>query len=194
MVRFHPQWRRARKIAQSGGDWGRLGRSRRCLPTACLIQKTSAIALPAAADSITLVVTRFLTARFIFEAEPLRVAASLNIDPRSALIVSSARSSNFRVAGTSLSARARSSRAPSGFASRAAAGRIEVQIPFNAPIDRPTRIVVDSGVDLVGGGARVEEFAVCDQYTLQGDAFSRAVRGEGRSNSRSRTPSGTWPS
>ena len=51
-------------------------------------------------------------------------------------------------------------------------------IPFNAPNDRPTRIVVDSGVDLVGGGARVEEFPVCDQYGLQGDAFSRAVLGE----------------
>jgi predicted dehydrogenase len=57
-----------------------------------------------------------------------------------------------------------------------ATGRVEVQIPFNAPIDRPTRIVVDSGADLVGGGAKVEEFAVCDQYTLQGDAFSRAIR------------------
>ena len=54
-----------------------------------------------------------------------------------------------------------------------------MQIPFNAPIDRPTRIVVDSGADLVGGGARVEEFATCDQYTLQGDAFSQAIRGEG---------------
>ena len=40
------------------------------------------------------------------------------------------------------------------------------------------RIIVDSGADLVGGGARIEEFPVCDQYTLQGDAFSRAVLGE----------------
>ena len=58
------------------------------------------------------------------------------------------------------------------------AGRIEVAVPFNAPIDRPTRITIDSGADLVGGGARIEEFPVCDQYTLQGDAFSRAVLGE----------------
>ena len=58
------------------------------------------------------------------------------------------------------------------------AGRVEVLIPFNAPPDRPTRIVIDSGADLVGGGARVEEFPVCDQYGLQGDAFSRAVLGE----------------
>jgi len=51
-------------------------------------------------------------------------------------------------------------------------------VPFNAPTDRPTQIIVDSGVDLVGGGARVEEFPLCDQYTLQGDAFSRAVLGQ----------------
>ena len=58
-------------------------------------------------------------------------------------------------------------------------GRIEIAIPFNAPPDRPTRITIDiRRVDLFGGGARVEEFATCDQYTLQGDAFSRAVLGE----------------
>jgi len=39
-------------------------------------------------------------------------------------------------------------------------------------------LLVDSGADLVGGGARVEDFPVCDQYTLQGDAFSRAVLGQ----------------
>jgi predicted dehydrogenase len=51
-------------------------------------------------------------------------------------------------------------------------------IPFNAPPDRPTEIVIDSGADLIGGGRRVEQFAVCDQYTLQGDAFSRAILNE----------------
>ena len=54
-----------------------------------------------------------------------------------------------------------------------------MKIPFNAPTDRPTEIIVDSGADLVGGGARVESFPICDQYTLQGDAFARAVRGDG---------------
>ena len=54
--------------------------------------------------------------------------------------------------------------------------RIEVEIPFNAPQDRPTRIFVDTGADLFGGGMRTEEFGVCDQYTLQGDQFSRAIK------------------
>src|SRR5258708_30077961 len=54
--------------------------------------------------------------------------------------------------------------------------RIELQIPFNAPPDRPARLFVDTGADLFGGGMRTEEFPVCDQYTIQGDLFSQAVR------------------
>ena len=49
-------------------------------------------------------------------------------------------------------------------------GRIRVEIPFNAPPDRPTRIFVDD---------RVEEFPICDQYTIQGDLFSRAILEDG---------------
>lgn len=57
-------------------------------------------------------------------------------------------------------------------------GRIEVEIPFNAPPDRPTRILIDSSGDLFGTGISVEEFPICNQYTIQGDLFSRAVRGD----------------
>ena len=45
-------------------------------------------------------------------------------------------------------------------------GRIEVEIPFNAPPDRPTRIRVNDVW---------EEIPTCDQYTIQGDLFSRAI-------------------
>ncbi|MGD0830262.1 MAG: Gfo/Idh/MocA family oxidoreductase [Terracidiphilus sp.] len=54
-------------------------------------------------------------------------------------------------------------------------GRIELEIPFNAPPDRPTRLLIDSSGDLSGSGIAAEIFPICDQYTLQGDAFSRAV-------------------
>jgi len=54
-------------------------------------------------------------------------------------------------------------------------GRIEIEIPFNAPPDRPTRLFIDDGRDLFGGGLITETFPICDQYTLQGDAFSQAV-------------------
>jgi predicted dehydrogenase len=54
-------------------------------------------------------------------------------------------------------------------------GRIEIEIPFNAPPDRPTRIFIDAGGELFGSGITAETFPVLDQYTLQGDAFARAV-------------------
>ena len=54
-------------------------------------------------------------------------------------------------------------------------GRIEIEIPFNAPKDRPTRIFIDETGDIFGGGIRTEEFPTADQYTIQGDEFSKAV-------------------
>jgi predicted dehydrogenase len=46
-------------------------------------------------------------------------------------------------------------------------GRIEVLIPFNAPNDRPTQILLND--ELI-------EFPVCDQYEIQGSLFSKAIR------------------
>jgi len=54
-------------------------------------------------------------------------------------------------------------------------GRIEIEIPFNPPKDRPTRMFIDATGDLFGSGTTTETFPVCDQYTLQGDSFSKAV-------------------
>jgi predicted dehydrogenase len=56
------------------------------------------------------------------------------------------------------------------------AGRIEVQIPFNAPPDRPCKIFIDNGSDLSGAAIETIEFAVADQYTIQGDLFSQGIR------------------
>jgi predicted dehydrogenase len=58
-------------------------------------------------------------------------------------------------------------------------GRIEIEIPFNAPPDRETRILVDDGRDVFGGGVTTDIFSVTDQYTVQGEAFSRAIREHG---------------
>jgi len=57
--------------------------------------------------------------------------------------------------------------------------RLEVTIPFNAPAERPMRLLIDDGSDLGGGGITVREIPACDQYTIQGDLFSRAVRSGG---------------
>jgi predicted dehydrogenase len=49
-------------------------------------------------------------------------------------------------------------------------GRIEVEIPVNAPPDRPTRLWHQRA-----GTITEISFETCDQYTLQGDAFARAI-------------------
>ncbi len=54
-------------------------------------------------------------------------------------------------------------------------GRIELEIPFNAPNDQPTRLFIDATGDLSFNGITTETFPVADQYMLQGDAFARAV-------------------
>ncbi len=54
-------------------------------------------------------------------------------------------------------------------------GRIELEIPFNMPKDQPTRLFLDDGSDVTGSGITTETFPTADQYTLQGDDFSRAI-------------------
>jgi predicted dehydrogenase len=58
-------------------------------------------------------------------------------------------------------------------------GRIEMEIPFNAPNHQPCRIFIDDGGDIFGKNVTMESVDTCDQYTIQGDIFSRAVRGDG---------------
>ena len=55
-------------------------------------------------------------------------------------------------------------------------GRVEVQIPCNAPPDEPCKVFLDDGSDLTGRNIQVIEFETCDQYTIQGDLYSQAIR------------------
>jgi predicted dehydrogenase len=174
MVRHHPQWRRARELARDGS----IGEARaiqtffsyRLLDPANVRNRP-----PGGGGLYDIGCYAILTARYIFAAEPTRVAATIDRDPNfetdrlagALLEFPGGRHLTFTVA-TQLSAHQRVTIVGD-------AGRIEVMIPFNAPPDRPTEIAIDDGADLSGGGRRVERFAVCDQYMLQGDAFSRAI-------------------
>jgi predicted dehydrogenase len=177
MVRFHPQWRRAHDLAQSGAI-GQL-RAIQTFFSYHLLDPTNIRNKPPGGGALyDIGCYAILTARYIFGAEPTRVIGALDVDPvmgtdrlTSALMeFPDARHLTFTCA-TQASAHQRVTISGDK-------GRIEIAIPFNAPPDRPTRITIDTGADLFGGGARTEEFPTCDQYTLQGDAFSRAVLGE----------------
>lgn len=56
-------------------------------------------------------------------------------------------------------------------------GRLVIEIPFNIPPDRPTRILeVSGGTPPVDPGTTVHEIPTADPYTVQADAFARAIR------------------
>ena len=174
MVRYHPQWRRARELARDGSI-GELRAIQTFFSYRLLDPANVRNRPPGGGGLYDIGCYAILTARYIFAAEPTRVVATIDRDPKfktdrlaSAILeFPGGRCLTFTV-GTQLSAHQRVTIVGD-------AGRIEVLIPFNAPLERPAEIAIDTGVDLIGGGRRVEQFATCDQYTLQGDAFSRAI-------------------
>ena len=116
--------------------------------------------------------------RFFLGAEPVRAVALVERDPAfrtdrltSALVdFGDGRRLDFTV-GTQLAPHQRLNLCGTR-------GRIELPIPVNPPQGEATRILVDDCRSLDGAGIAVEELPASDQYQLQGEAFSRAVRGE----------------
>ena len=59
-------------------------------------------------------------------------------------------------------------------------GRIEIDRPINPPIDQPSAILIDDNPgDPSGSGITTESVPTCNQFTIQGDLFSKAIRGGG---------------
>jgi len=113
-------------------------------------------------------------ARLAFRQEPKRVVSSVDIDPRFGIdrLTSAILEFETGQAIFTCSTQMVNSQRVHFIGTK---GRIEIEIPFNAPKDQPTRLFIDAGRDPSGREAVVEEFARCDQYTLQGDDFSRAI-------------------
>jgi predicted dehydrogenase len=113
--------------------------------------------------------------RFIYGEEPRRVMALIERDPEmgidrlASVILDFASGPSTFTCGTQLVPYQR-------MQFLGTRRRIEVLIPFNAPAARPMRILLDDGSDLFGNSIEVKEFSTCNQYTIQGDLFSRAVR------------------
>ena len=119
-----------------------------------------------------------VSGRFLFDAEPARVTCLIDRDPLFRTDRLSSGLADFgggRHLGFTVSTQLVPYQRVQALGTR---GRIEIQIPFNAPQGEATRIFVDTGAALGDASARTIELAPCDQYQLQGEAFSRAVRGE----------------
>jgi predicted dehydrogenase len=169
MYRHHPQWQRAKQLV----DDGAIGETRTIQSffsyfndDAANIRNQVETGGGGMADIGCYCVS---LARFIFDAEPLRVLGLAEYDPDfqtdrlASGILDFGRTTSTFTCGTQLAPFQRVNIVGSG-------GRVEIDIPFNAPPDRPCTMRHQRG-------GRVEEIAldVCDQYTIQGDLFARAV-------------------
>ena len=176
MVRSHPQWLRARELVQQG----KIGELRvvQGLFTYFLTDPKNVrnMADIGGGGLYDIGCYPIVTSRFLFEAEPTRVVGLIERDPQmkidrlaSALLDFPKGQASF-VCSTQLVPYQRMQI----FGTK---GRIAVEIPFNAPPDKPCRIFVDDGSGLGDVSQQVESFPVCDQYAIQGDLFSEAIRG-----------------
>ncbi len=178
MVRFHPQWQRVRELVRAG----RIGTPRAVQvffsyfnDDPANIRNQADIGGGALFDIGCYAI---VAGRYLFEADPARVIALVDRDPALGTDRTTSALADFgsgRQLGFTVSTQAQRYQRLNIVGT---SGRIEVLIPFNAPQGEATTILVDTTGALDGSGVERETLQPCDQYTLQGEAFSRAVRAE----------------
>ena len=176
MVRYHPQWQRAREIVRSG-ELGELHLVRGAffyyLDDPTNVRNLADIGGGGLLDVGCYCV---IAGRYFFQAEPKRVVALVDRDPtfktdRLASVIAdfgNGRQLSF-VCGTQTAGR----QTVELLGTKA---NLEIVIPFNAPLGEKTAITVGSGVDR--DLYRREIMPAVDQYTAQAEAFALAVLGE----------------
>jgi predicted dehydrogenase len=179
MVRTHPRWLRTRELIGAG----RIGTLR--LITASFgysnhdaknVRNIREFGGGALLDIGCYGVT---LSRFIFGEEPSRVIGMVERDPdmkidrlTSAILAFGSGQSVF-TCSTQLAYHQR-------VALFGSQGRIEIERPLNPATDQPTRIWIDNNPgDSTGTGITEETIAACNQFTIQGDLFSKAIRSGG---------------
>ena len=175
MVRYHPQWLRARELVRSA-QVGQL----RAIQGLFSFYSTDPheicnIAEIGGGALYDIGCYPITAGRFFFEDEPTRVLSLIERDP--AMQIDRLTSAILEF--------------PNGHASFTCAtqltpcqilqilgteGRIEMEIPYNPPPDRPGRIFLDDGRGPGNTRVVVEEFPLVDQYGVQGEVVSRAIR------------------
>jgi predicted dehydrogenase len=178
MVRFHPQWQRARELVRSG-ELGDL----RAVQVFFSYNNQDAGNIRNRPENgggalYDIGCYAIVAGRYLFGTEPVRAISLVERDP----VFKTDRTASALVdfgGGKRLDFTVSTQSTP--YQRVHAVGtqkRVEIEIPFNAPPNQVTRIFIDDGKVLGAREATMETLPPCDQYTLQGDAFSRVVRGE----------------
>jgi predicted dehydrogenase len=169
MYRHHPQWQRARQLVAQGkiGDL-------RAVHSFFSYYKTDPDNIrnrPEVGGGGLMDIGCYVisVARFLFSAEPRRVLGSMEYDPHLKIdrltsgILDFGNGTSTFTCSTQLTPYQRVN-------ILGTEGRIEIEIPFNAPSDRPCKMWHQHG-------SKVDEIIlkICNQYTIQGELFSLAA-------------------
>ena len=178
MVRTHPQWQRALEIVESG-ELGKLQSIQAFFGYSNQDpQNIRNKAELGGGGLMDIGCYPIVASRYFYNAEPERVVSLIDRDrnfgtDRLASVMmdfGEGRQAQFTVSTQS---------APYQRINLVGtAKRLEILIPFNAPAGEETILRLDSGSLLGDGAIEVERIPACDQYTLQGELFSRVVKGE----------------
>jgi predicted dehydrogenase len=175
MIRNHPQWRQAKEWVASGRI-GELVSVQTAFSyfnrDAANIRNKKDVGGGALYDIGCYAVN---TSRYLFGREPVRAMAIFERDPEFGTdrLVSGVLDFGGAHLTFTCSTQAVFYQRLNAFGTK---GRIEIEIPFNAPADQPCKIFLDDGSTLNGSSAAVTTLPVVDQYHLQSEAFSRAIR------------------
>jgi predicted dehydrogenase len=178
MIRFHPQWARARDIIRSG-ELGEV----RAIDAVFSYFNANPDNVRNKADIggggiLDIGCYPITSGRFLFESEPQRVVSLVERDPNFGTDRLASVMMDFgagkRLTFTCSTQLVRHQRVQV-FGTK---GKLEIIIPYNALPDERSAITVDTGSPLDGSLARREIVRECDQYTEQAEAFARAVLGE----------------
>ncbi len=169
MYRHHPQWVKARQLAAEG-QIGQL-RTIQSFFSYHNLDPTNIRNKPEYGGGGLMDIGCYCIslARFLFDTEPTRIFGAVEYDP--ALKVDRLASGVLDFgAGTATFTCATQLTPYQRVLVFGTEGSVEIEIPFNAPTEKPCRIWHRRGSDL-----REISFDSCDQYTIQGDLFSEAV-------------------
>ncbi|MCM2292339.1 Gfo/Idh/MocA family oxidoreductase [Allorhizobium sp. BGMRC 0089] len=175
MVRHHPQWQKARALIAEG----RLGEVRAIqtvfsyyLDDPDNVRNKADIGGGGLYDVGCYAIN---TARYLFDAEPIRAIALVERDPEFDTDRLTSGMISFSL-GRQLVFTCSTQLVPTQKVTvLGTTGRLEIPIPFNAPADQPTRLFLDDGSRLDGSGREEIAIAPVDQYREQADAFAHAV-------------------
>jgi predicted dehydrogenase len=169
MYRFHPQWQKARDLAISGAI-GKLLTIQSFFSyfndDPNNIRNNAAIGGGGLMDIGCYTIS---LSRYIFDKEPISVCSVMEYDPEFKTDILSSAMMDFGNGTSTFSCGTKlvPYQKVNIFGS---SGRIEIEIPFNTPPDQITRMWLH-----LDNNSEEIKFAICDQYTIQGELFSEAI-------------------